>query len=115
MVTLNMTDTKEEHMLKNALETKGIKVMMEYHDGFKRIDLFIPDAKLNIEVDGLQHLTNPNQILRDLHRQYYSEKSGYHTIHIQNIVIKHYVKEIAEALAEVVVRLKLERLLRIKK
>lgn len=115
MVTLKMTDTKEECMLKTALEERGIKVVMEYNDGFKRIDIYIPEARLNIEVDGLQHLTDPTQILRDFHRQYYSEKSGHHTIHIPNIAIRYYLNDITKALTEVIVMLKLERLQKVVK
>lgn len=110
MATSKISVTKEECMLKTALEKKGVKVIMEHNDGFKRIDLYLPDAKLNIEVDGLQHLTDPTQILRDLHRQYYAEKSGHHTLHIPNIAIRHYLDQIVSALVEVVIMLKLERL-----
>ncbi len=58
--------TKEALLLKHALEQKGIRVLKELDDGHKTIDLAIPKAKLNIEVDGIQHLTDPNQIVADL-------------------------------------------------
>ncbi|MDQ5886407.1 MAG: hypothetical protein QG628_804, partial [Patescibacteria group bacterium] len=58
--------TKEADDLKRALEGKGVRVLVELHDGHKHIDLAIPKARINVEVDGIQHLTNPQQILSDL-------------------------------------------------
>lgn len=92
--------TSEAKILKNALEDRGVKVYVELHDGFKTIDLAIPRAKINIEVDGIQHLTDPKQILADLSRGFYSHKNGYDTMHIQNEMIRTHLDEIANALAE---------------
>lgn len=92
--------TKEASALKEALENKGARVYLELHDGHKHIDLAIPRAKLNIEIDGIQHLTDPHQILADLGRGYYSHKNGYNTMHIPNEMIHKHLQEIADALAE---------------
>lgn len=94
------TPTKEASDLKNALEEKGVRVLVELHDGFKHIYLAIPKAKINIEVDGIQHLTNPEQIVSDLSRGYYSHKSGFDTMHIPNEMIRLHLNEISSALAE---------------
>lgn len=92
--------TKETQNLKTALEKLGIQVYVEVDDGHKHIDLTIPKAKINVEIDGIQHLTNPNQIIADLNRGYYSHKKGFSTMHIPNEMINSYLKEISEALAE---------------
>jgi very-short-patch-repair endonuclease len=92
--------TKEAWDLKEALEKRGVRVLMELHDGYKHIDIAIPGAKINVEVDGIQHLTNPKQILADLNRGYYSHKNGYNTMHIPNEMIRLHLEEISEALAE---------------
>ena len=92
--------TTEADALKKALEDRGVKVYVELHDGFKTIDLAIPKAKINIEVDGIQHLTDPKQILADLGRGYYSHKNGYNTMHIPNEMVRLHLEEIADALAE---------------
>lgn len=94
--------TKEADSLKKALEEHGVRVLVELHDGYKHIDLAIPRAKLNIEVDGIQHLTDPKQIIADLNRGYYSHKNGYNTMHIPNEMINLHLKEISDALAEAV-------------
>lgn len=86
--------------MKDALEERGVKVYVELHDGFKTVDLALPRAKINIEVDGIQHLTDPKQILADLGRGYYSHKNGYDTMHIQNEMVRTHLGEIADALAE---------------
>jgi very-short-patch-repair endonuclease len=95
------TPTQEATALKEALEQKGVLVYLELNDGYKHIDLAIPKAKLNIEVDGIRHLTNPHQILADLGRGYYSHKNGYNTMHIPNEMIHRHLEDISEALAEV--------------
>jgi len=92
--------TKEAADLREALEKHGIKVYSEINDGYKRIDLTLPNAKINVEVDGIQHLTDPKQIVRDLARGYYSNKRGYDTMHIPNEMIHRHLEEIASALAE---------------
>lgn len=92
--------TKEAGDLKAALEEKGVRVLVEVNDGHKHIDLALPKAKINVEIDGIQHLTNPQQIVADLSRGYYSHKNGYDTMHIPNEMIRLHLEEIASALAE---------------
>lgn len=92
--------TKEAKDLKLALEKLGIRVLAEVDDGYKHIDLTIPDARINIEVDGEQHITDAHQILSDLKRSHYSDDRGYDTLHITNTSIRENLGEIASALAE---------------
>lgn len=92
--------TKEAASLRKELEERGVKVYTELNDKYKRVDLALPAAKLNVEVDGIQHLTDPNQIVADLARGYYSHKLGYDTMHIPNEMIRSHLKAIAEGLAE---------------
>lgn len=99
-ISRHKVPTAEADALKSALEARGVKVYVELHDGFKTIDLAIPRAKINVEVDGIQHLTDPRQILADLGRGYYSHKNGYDTMHIQNEMIRAHLEEIADALSE---------------
>ncbi len=100
MINKNVIPTDEARALKEALEKLGILVYKELNDGYKNIDLAIPKAKLNVEVDGIQHLTDPKQIISDLNRGYYSHKNGFNTMHIPNEMIHKHLKKIAEALAE---------------
>lgn len=92
--------TKEAYALREALENLGVKVYSELNDGHKHIDLTIPKAKLNLEIDGIQHLINPHQIVADLDRGHFSDKRGYNTMHIPNEMIRTHLLEIATALAE---------------
>lgn len=92
--------TEEARVLRLALEERGVRVYTELYDRHKHIDLSMPDAKLNIEVDGIQHLTDPHQIVADLNRGYYSHKSGFSTMHIPNVLIHTHITPIADALAE---------------
>ncbi len=92
--------TQEENDLKKALEDLGVRVLSQVPDGHKHIDLAIPSGKINIEVDGLKHLTNAKQIVEDLLRSHYSDDLGYFTIHIPNDYIHSDLEKIAKALAE---------------
>jgi len=92
--------TPETLLLKEALEKEGINVNIEVFDGHKHIDLEIPKAKLDVEVDGIQHLTNPDQIVRDINRGYYSHRDGFSTMHIPNEMIRKHLEKISKALAE---------------
>ena len=90
-------------LLENLLKKLGLKVNEEVWDGHKHVDLSIPDGKLDIEVDGIQHLTDPNQIVTDFKRSNYSRDDGYETIHIHNIDLnlRKDAEDIAEAIAKV--------------
>jgi very-short-patch-repair endonuclease len=91
--------TKEAIALKEALEERGLVVYEEKWDGYKHVDLELPDIRLYIEVDGIHHLIDPHQILRDLGRGYYSHKSGYNTMHIPNDMLRKHLNHIADALS----------------
>ena len=61
------------------METK-----LEHWDNHKHIEIAILDAKIYIEVDGLQHYTDPEEIKRDFKRNHFSDGDDFKTIHIQN-------------------------------
>jgi very-short-patch-repair endonuclease len=92
--------TKQARALKTALELRGVKVYEEVDDGFKTVDLSLPKSRVDIEVDGIQHLTDPRQILADLNRGHFSHKDGYDTMHIPNEMLDLHLDRIADALAE---------------
>lgn len=88
--------------LYNELKKKGIDCELEKNDGYKRVDIAIPSAKLYIEVDGKQHSTNPKQIESDFMRDEYSRKNGFVTKRYTNNEIKHHLNEIVDALCIIV-------------
>ena len=92
--------TQQAQNLTDALRARGLRVRTEVWDGHKTIDIEITDAKVDIEVDGLHHLTSPDQILSDLSRGFYSGKAGFHTIHIPNEMVDKHLYAIADALAD---------------
>ncbi|MFP9115766.1 endonuclease domain-containing protein [Flavobacterium sp. RHBU_3] len=71
-----------------ALKSRGVPVEIEKFDGYKHIDIAIPEAKMNIEVDGIQHNLSAQQALSDLKRTYYSFLKGYITIRIPNSLLR---------------------------
>ena len=89
------------NLLKKYLQKLGVKVKKEVDDGYKHIDLSIESSKMDIEVDGIQHLTDSQQIITDFKRTNYSKLDGYETLRVRNMDIKHDVAGIASAIAEV--------------
>lgn len=88
--------------LHDALKEKGIECVLEFPDGFKHVDIGIPEAKIYIEVDGPQHLTDYRQILNDFGRNYYSDADGYNTLRIPNEVLENHFEKIVKAIEKVV-------------
>lgn len=90
-----MTDnsTARQRKLYYALKKQGVPAKMELNDGYKTIDIAVPDAMINIEVDGIPHNSFGRQALSDLQRTYYSMKKGYFTIRIPNSLIDYHFEE----------------------
>ena len=97
----NITPTKYTKDLAEALIAKGLEVELEHWDGHKHIDIYIPKGAIYVEIDGLQHVTNPLQIEEDFLRNYYSDLEKFRTIHIPNQLIPGYKEKIAEAIFKV--------------
>ena len=63
------------------------------------IDIAIVKAKLNLEIDGLQHNLNYNQAMSDISRTGHSLDKGYTTWHIPNIVVRKNLNKTADEIA----------------
>lgn len=100
----NINSSEHSKLLYNALKERGIDVILEYNDGHKTVDLAVLDAKLYIEVDGLQHFTDPEQIMRDFKRNHYSDGDDFNTFYVTNQLIDKCLDQVAAALVEVIYR-----------
>jgi len=94
--------TIQAKKLYNELKNKGINCELESSDGYKSVDIAIPDAKLYIEIDGKHHTTNPKQLLSDIKRDTHSFENGYVTKRISNDLIKEHLEDVANSIKEVV-------------
>lgn len=85
-----------------ALKERGVPAQMEKFDGFKHIDIAIPEAKVNIEVDGQHHNYSQKQALADLKRTFYSFAKGYFTLRIPNSLVyeEHVLNQTADYIVE---------------
>ena len=92
--------TLEAQALFYALKDRGIPVELEKFDGYKTIDISIPSARINIEVDGTHHNTNSMQALADLKRTYYSFLEGYYTLRIPNSLLRSNLEQTTQYIAE---------------
>lgn len=92
--------TKEATELYIALRIRGVPAELEKWDGHKTIDIAVPEAKVNIEVDGSQHAFSTRQALSDLKRTYYAFKKGYLTLRIPNTLVRHNIDETADYITE---------------
>jgi len=79
--------TNEARRLYFALKQRGVPAELEKFDGYKCIDIAIPKAKINIEVDGQHHNFDSKQALSDLKRTYYSFLKGFYTLRIPNSLV----------------------------
>ena len=98
----NTVPTKQSLSLIRALENKNIKVVPEYWDGHKHVDIYIPENEMYIEIEGLQHFTDAKQILADLKRDYYSDKENHFTFRITNQLIETHLEEIVDAIVKLI-------------
>lgn len=94
------TATEEAINLYFALKERGVPAQLEKSDGFKTIDIAVPHAKVNIEVDGGHHNYSSRQAMSDLKRTLYSFKKGYSTLRIPNSLAKHDLDEAADLITE---------------
>lgn len=87
-----------------ALKIRNVPAQLEKFDGFKHIDIAIPQAKINIEVDGVHHNFDNIQAMKDLKRTCYSLMKGYSTIRIPNSLTykTNDLEETADYLAELI-------------
>ncbi len=96
------TSTPEAKKLYETLIKMGIPAKLEQWDGYKSIDIAIPEFKINIEVDGMHHSYNKKQALSDLKRTFHSFKKGYTTIRIPNPLIKEDLYETAKYIKKLI-------------
>jgi len=94
--------TPEAKTLFDALIQAGIEAKLEHWDGHKHIDIFIPSAKLYVEVDGLPHLLSAKQIASDFLRDHYSDDEGFNTLRIPNVVVKENLGGVVRAILKIV-------------
>lgn len=94
--------TKYAITLYAALTQVGVEAYLEHPDGHKCVDIYVPKAKLYIEVDGSQHYTSAIQIQTDFERDHNSDDDGFHTMHVTNHAVKTEAIRIARAIRKIV-------------
>jgi len=94
--------TPEAKKLYQTLIKMGVQAKLEKWDRHKHIDIAIPSARINLEVDGMHHSFKPKQALADLKRTYYSFKKGYVTLRIPNKLITENLYETAKYIKEMI-------------
>jgi very-short-patch-repair endonuclease len=93
--------TPRQRKLFYELKKRGVPAKLELNDGYKTIDIAVPDARVNIEVDGIPHNSFGYQALSDLKRTYYSMKKGYFTLRIPNSLIDHHFEETIDLVVDI--------------
>ena len=97
----NKKYSKYSENLYKTLLSRGLPVELEKFDGHKTIDIACVPAKLNIEIDGIQHAFY-KQALSDLKRTYYSLEQDYFTLRIPNNLIKNNPEEVANWVEKII-------------
>ncbi len=94
--------TKHAISLHNALKKVGVEAFLEYFDGHKHVDIYVPKGKIYIEIDGAHHYTSAFQIRTDFVRDHHSDDDGFHTLRIANEVVEREAIKIARAIQKIV-------------
>lgn len=87
-------ESKSEKLVGQAFKKRGIKIIPQYwFDGY-RIDIYLPDYLVGIEVDGPHHVEK-ERIIKDAKRKSYIEKQGItiYNITSENAHIQGYLRE----------------------
>ena len=93
--------TPQAKDLYERLKENGVDAQLEYWDGYKHVDIGILESKLYIEIDGIQHFTNPKQLKTDLGRDHFSDREGFGTIRIPRLVYDQMPEKIAKAIIKI--------------
>jgi len=93
--------TTQAKALYGALRKRGVDAILEHFDGHKTVDIAILGAHIFIEVDGINHFVDPEQIMRDFKRNHYSDGDDFSTFYVTNQIIDKYLDKVADAIAEV--------------
>jgi len=83
--------TKHALELYIALRCREVPAELEKWDGHKTIDIAVTEARVNIEVDGMQHNFNPAQALADPKRTFFAFRKGYPTLRIPNSLVRSHL------------------------
>ncbi len=95
--------TKEAKLLNTELQKAEIETKLEYWDGHKHVDIYVPKGKLYIEIDGAQHYTKVNQIISDFQRDHYSGVDGFRTLRIPSEAVKKNINKIIKAIEKIII------------
>lgn len=71
-----------EKYFTELFEKENINVVKHYRIGLYQLDFCILDKKIDIEIDGNQHYTDPKIVESDIKRTYYLESNGWDVIRI---------------------------------
>ena len=93
--------TAEEMQLYKELLHRKIPVKLHKKTRHITVDIAIPKAKLNIEVDGFQHNIKSSQALTDLKRTKYALEEGYYTLRIPNSLVRKKLHKTADLIEDI--------------
>ena len=94
------TATQEAIDLYEALKKRGVPAELEKYVGGMTVDIAIPEAMVNIEVDGIHHNADPRTALQDLKRTFHAFRKGYLTLRIPNSLVKFSLDETAQFITD---------------
>jgi very-short-patch-repair endonuclease len=98
--------TPHAKKLYRALKNRGVICILECWDGYKHIDICLPESKIYIEIDGNDHFFNRKKIESDIKRDQYSDNEGFKTFHYTNEFIDTHLDKIVDQIIETVERIK---------
>jgi very-short-patch-repair endonuclease len=95
--------TLDAKLLYLALKDRNVPAELEKYDGHKTVDIVIEEARVHLEIDGMQHNYDPRQARADLRRTYHSFKNGYFTLRIPNSLIRDDLDDTADWIVDLLI------------
>ncbi len=94
--------SREAAKLYFYLRKKGVKAELQKDNGYRKVDIAVAEARLDIEVDGKLENCNPLRAMAELKRTFFSFKKGYNTLHVPNALVAYELEKTVEYISDFV-------------
>jgi len=83
-----------------ALKLRGVPAILEEQTGFRTIDILVPHARLNIELEAAGNNFKPDRAIQELETALDGFKNGFLTLRIPESSSKNYLDDAADKISD---------------
>lgn len=96
------SSSREAAKLYFYLRRKGIRAELQKDNGYRKVDIAVAEARLDIEVDGKLDNCNPLRAMAEMKKSFCSFKKGYNTLHVPNALVAYELEKTVEYISDFV-------------